>query len=48
MQLHNTLIDLLADARGKERHIRFIDGEPQPPEVIDDLLQFPDAIGVIP
>ena len=27
MQLHNTLIDLLADARGKERHIRFIDGE---------------------
>ena len=27
MQLHNTLIDLLADARGRERHIRFIDGE---------------------
>ena len=27
MQLHNTLIDLLAEARGRERHIRFIDGE---------------------
>jgi len=27
MQLHKTLIDLLADARTKERHIRFIDGE---------------------
>ncbi len=27
MQLYDTLIDLLADARGKDRHIRFIDGE---------------------
>ncbi len=27
MQLHDTLIDLLADARGRDRHIRFIDGE---------------------
>ena len=27
MRLHNTLIDLLADARGRDRHIRFIDGE---------------------
>ena len=27
MQLYNTLIELLADARGKDRHIRFIDGE---------------------
>lgn len=27
MQLHDTIIDLLASARGKDRHIRFIDGE---------------------
>ena len=27
MQLYDTLIDLLAAARGKDRHIRFIDGE---------------------
>jgi len=27
MRLYNTLIDLLADSRTKERHIRFIDGE---------------------
>ncbi len=27
MQLYDTLIDLAADARGKDRHIRFIDGE---------------------
>lgn len=27
MQLHDTLIDLLADARGRDRHIRFINGE---------------------
>jgi acyl-CoA synthetase (AMP-forming)/AMP-acid ligase II/acyl carrier protein len=27
MQLYNTLTDLLADARGKDREIRFIDGE---------------------
>ncbi len=27
MKLYDTLIDLLADARGKDRHIRFIDGE---------------------
>jgi acyl-CoA synthetase (AMP-forming)/AMP-acid ligase II/acyl carrier protein len=27
MQLHNTLIDLLADMRSRDRHIRFIDGE---------------------
>ena len=27
MQLYDTLIDLLADARGRDRQIRFIDGE---------------------
>ena len=27
MQLHDTLTDLLAAARGRDRHIRFIDGE---------------------
>ncbi len=27
MQLHDTLIDLLADLRSSDRHIRFIDGE---------------------
>jgi len=27
MQLHDSLTDLLADARGRDRHIRFIDGE---------------------
>ena len=27
MKLYETMIDLLADARGKDRHIRFIDGE---------------------
>lgn len=27
MQLYDTLIDLLADARSRDRHIRFIDGE---------------------
>jgi len=27
MQLHDTLIDLLSEARGSDRHIRFIDGE---------------------
>lgn len=27
MQLYDTLIDLLSDARTKDRHIRFIDGE---------------------
>ena len=27
MQLYDSLIDLLADARGKDREVRFIDGE---------------------
>ncbi|MDH3266969.1 MAG: AMP-binding protein, partial [Gammaproteobacteria bacterium] len=27
MQLYDTLIDLLADMRDRDRHIRFIDGE---------------------
>ncbi len=33
---------------GTVRVIRFVDGVPQPPRIIDDGLQFPDAIGVIP
>lgn len=33
---------------GTVRVIRFVDGEPQPPEIIDEGLAFPDAIGVVP
>ena len=33
---------------GTVRAIRFVDGEPQPPEIIDDGLRFPDALGVLP
>ncbi|MCH7646657.1 MAG: hypothetical protein IH788_05595 [Nitrospinae bacterium] len=33
---------------GTVRVIRFVDGEPQPPETIDEGLRFPDAIGVLP
>jgi len=33
---------------GTVRIIRFVDGEPQPPEIIDEGLKFPDAIGVVP
>lgn len=33
---------------GTVRVIRFVDGEPQPPEVVEAGLAFPDAIGVLP
>ena len=33
---------------GTVRIIRFVDGEPQPPEIIDEGLAFPDAISIIP
>jgi outer membrane protein assembly factor BamB len=36
------------NAIGTVRVIRFVDGDPQPPEVIDDGLRFPDALSVIP
>jgi sugar lactone lactonase YvrE len=32
---------------GSVRRIRFVDGEPQPPEVMGDGLAFPDGIGVL-
>jgi hypothetical protein len=28
------------------RRIRIVDGEPQPPEIVDEGLAFPDGIGV--
>jgi len=28
------------------RRIRFVDGEPQPPEVMADGLAYPDGIGI--
>ena len=31
---------------GTVRRIRFLDGEPQPPETLDDGLAFPDGIGI--
>jgi hypothetical protein len=31
---------------GSVRRIRFVDGEPQPPEVLADGLAFPDGIGI--
>jgi hypothetical protein len=33
---------------GTVRVIRFVDGEPQPPEIIDEGLAFPDAMSIIP
>lgn len=33
--------------RGTVRVLRFVDGEPQPPETIDFRLNFPDGIGVL-
>jgi hypothetical protein len=35
------------DHNGTVRRIRFVDGEPQPPEVMDEGLEFPDGIGVL-
>jgi len=32
---------------GTVRRIRFVDGEPQPPEIMGDGLAFPDGIGVL-
>lgn len=40
MQLHDSLIDLLAEARSRDRHIRFIDGEQH-----ESALAFPDLWG---
>jgi hypothetical protein len=34
------------DRTGSVRRIRFVDGEPQPPETMADGLAFPDGIGV--
>ena len=34
------------DGTGKVRRIRFVDGEPQPPETLAEGLAFPDGIGV--
>ena len=34
------------DGTGTVRRIRFVDGEPQPPETMDTGLAFPDGIGV--
>ncbi|MDG2026633.1 MAG: PQQ-binding-like beta-propeller repeat protein [Acidimicrobiales bacterium] len=36
------------NAMGTVRAIRFVDGEPRPPEIIEDGLRFPDALGVLP
>ena len=38
MKLYNTLNELLAEARGKDRHIRFIDGETDESDVRFDEL----------
>lgn len=35
------------DRTGTVRRIRFVDGEPRPPQTIDDRLAFPDGIGVL-
>ena len=32
---------------GKVRRIRFVDGEPQAPELVDEGLNFPDGIGIL-
>ncbi|MBT8111706.1 MAG: non-ribosomal peptide synthetase [Gammaproteobacteria bacterium] len=46
MELYNTLTDMLRDARGKDREIRFIDGEND-----ESVIRFPDlwdrAIGLL-
>ena len=46
MQLHDTLIDLLAELRGSDRHIRFIDGERDETEMSFDKL-WDDALGLL-
>ena len=32
---------------GTVRRIRFVDGAPQPPEIMDSGLDFPDGIGIL-
>jgi hypothetical protein len=32
---------------GTVRRIRFVNGQPQPPETIDSMLRFPDGVGVL-
>ncbi len=32
---------------GKVRRIRFVEGQPQPPEIMDESLNFPDGIGIL-
>jgi hypothetical protein len=32
---------------GKVRRLRFVDGQPQAPEILDDTLNFPDGIGIL-
>ena len=34
------------DGTGSVRRITFVDGEPQPPETLDEGLAFPDGIGI--
>jgi hypothetical protein len=35
------------DDTGTVRRIRFVDGEPQPPQTMDRNLAFPDGIGIL-
>jgi hypothetical protein len=32
---------------GSVRRVRFVDGQPQPPELMDSGLDFPDGIGIL-
>ena len=34
------------DGTGSFRRITFLDGEPQPPETLDEGLAFPDGVGI--
>jgi hypothetical protein len=36
-----------APAAGSVMRVRFVKGKPQPPELIDDGLEFPDGIGIL-
>jgi hypothetical protein len=33
---------------GKLRRVRFVDGQPQPPEVVLGGLEYPDGLGILP
>ena len=35
------------DYNGSVRRIRFVNDQPQPPEIMDSGLDFPDGIGVL-